>query len=98
MKIYRNQVTLAGETESNMHMLIHMLTGYQPEDLFLPRQTTYSAYGVILHLTIRQKVQSDIMTNGERTKALYYLPPVRLTFKKPGFWTLILHFSQLKGM
>ena len=53
VKIYRNRVTFAGEPESNTRMLIHMLTGYQRGDLFLP----ISAYGVSLHLAITQKVQ-----------------------------------------
>lgn len=68
MKICRNQVTLTGKPKSITLMLIHMLTGYQPEDLFLPHQTTYNTNVCIwgqFTFNIREKVQSDIMTKGE---------------------------------
>lgn len=67
-------------------MLINRLTGYQPEDLFLPRQATYSCiWGHSLHSSITQKVQTDTMTKGEKRKkkkkAMYYLPPLFLCLK-----------------
>lgn len=82
-------------------MLINMLTGYQPEDLFLPRRATYDANNCIWgQFTLKYYTKSSVYNDqgGEKKKPMHYLPPLCLVFKNKGFWTLILHFSLLREM